>query len=270
MKTRFAPSTTGYLHIGHILHLKYVWGLAKKYNGTVCCRIENHDRERDRPEYETAILEDLDWLGFVPDSGLSIHHHPHPSPFRQSDCSDIYEKMLQRLVEKDLVYGCSCTRKEIQARNKSSDNELCYDGTCAQKNLPLEGNTVRFRIPPTSITFTDERLGAQTQTPKNQCGDFSLRDRNGQWTYHFCCVCDDIRHGIDWVIRGEDLLQSTARQILLFHAFDAPPPRYFHHPLLCDSNGNKWSKRQHAQSIAQQRKLHISAKEILKGIDSPF
>ena len=263
MRTRFAPSTTGFLHIGHVLHLKYVWGLARKFNGEVLCRIENHDRERDCPEFERSILEDMDWLGFMPDLGLCITNHPHPSPFRQSDCAEYYEEMLKILIAKDLVYGCCCSRREILDQNKGGKGELCYQGTCANKNLPLEGHTVRFRTPPTEVLFDDENAGPQKQTPKSQCGDFSLRDRKGQWTYQFCCVCDDIRQEIDWVIRGEDLLQSTGRQIQLFQAFDSPPPRYFHHRLLCDADGNKWSKRQHASSISQQRALNVPAKTVL-------
>jgi len=113
------------------------------------------------------------------------------------------------------------------------------------------------------VVFEDMRLGECRQTPKRQCGDFSLRDRQGQWAYQFACVCDDIRHGIDCVIRGEDILASTARQMLLFQVLDAPIPGYFHHPLICDDSGEKLSKRQRSESVSQLRDAGISAEEII-------
>ncbi len=263
MVTRFAPSLTGYLHLGHVLHMLYVWGLARTNSGKVICRIEDHDLARRRPEYEDAILEIMEWLGFVPDEGISASNAATPSEYRQSDCGDYYEKMLGILQMQGLVYGCECTRKQILDEQSDEAAELCYTGTCADKGLPLEGNTVRFRVPDGEVVFNDLRLGTCRQIPKRQCGDFSLRDRQGQWTYQFACVCDDIRHGIDCVIRGEDILTSTARQILLFQAFDAPVPSHFHHPLIYDENGEKLSKRQRSESISQLRSAGISAEEII-------
>ena len=280
MITRFAPSLTGYLHLGHVLHMLYVWGIARSRGATVLSRIEDHDLSRRRPEYETAILEDMEWLGFVPDEGITVSNAAKPSPFRQSDCGDDYERMLQRLNAHGQVYGCECTRKQIQAEYDggtpspaSVDSgdavpptmpaELCYTGTCADKGLPLVGNTVRFRVPAGEVVFEDAQLGQYRQIPQQQCGDFSLRDRQGQWTYQFACVCDDIRHGVDWVIRGEDILASTARQILLYQALEAPVPAYFHHPLLCDESGEKLSKRQRSESISRLREAGAAPGEIL-------
>lgn len=261
--TRFAPSLTGYLHLGHVLHMLYVWGIARARGGQVLSRIEDHDISRNRPEYEPAILADMQWLGFVPDLGLSAASAPGPSPYRQSDCARHYEEALRRLAEKGLVYGCECSRKEILARQPQGKGELCYPGTCAEKNLSLEGNTVRFRTSAGTVEFRDLALGDCRQTPANQCGDFSLRDRNGQWTYQFCCVCDDIRHGIDLVVRGEDILSSTGRQIQLFQGLEHPAPDYFHHPLLCDAEKRKLGKRQHSESIALLRETGISAREVI-------
>ncbi|MCK5675542.1 MAG: hypothetical protein KAH99_00845 [Verrucomicrobia bacterium] len=283
--TRFAPSLTGYLHLGHVLHMIHVWGVARAKDARVLARIEDHDRGRARPEYEAAILENMEWLGFVPDLGVSTATVGRPSEYRQSDCSDHYEKVLHGLVEKGLVYGCECSRKKIMrvsnggtsssvsADSVSPDcshtqfppqfNELCYPGTCSEKNLPLKGNTVRFRIPSGSVAFRDLTLGDCHQVPMGQCGDFSLRDRNGQWTYQFCCVCDDIRHGVNLVVRGKDILSSTGRQIQLFQALEAPPPTYLHHPLVCDESGGKLSKRQRSESIDQLREDGASADEII-------
>lgn len=261
--TRFAPSLTGYLHLGHVLHMIYVWGIARAKGGQVVSRIEDHDQSRNRPEYEPAILADMQWLGFVPDQGISVSDAPRPSPFRQSDCAHQYEESLQRLADKGLVYGCECSRKEILAKQSDGQSELCYPGSCAEKNLPLEGHTVRFRIPAGAVAFRDGALGDCHQSPIGQCGDFSLRDRTGQWTYQFCCVCDDIRQGVNLVIRGEDILSSTGRQIQLFEALGHPVPDYYHHPLVCDAHGEKLSKRQRSESIAQLREAGASPDEII-------
>jgi glutamyl-tRNA synthetase/glutamyl-Q tRNA(Asp) synthetase len=263
MVTRFAPSLTGYLHLGHVLHMLYVWGIARARGAAVIVRIEDHDLSRRRPEYEAAILEDMEWLGFVADEGITVSNADGPSEYRQSDCGDQYERMLQRLNAHGLVYGCECTRKQIIDEQSEETAELCYTGTCADKGLPLVGNTVRFRVPAGDVAFEDERLGVCLQIPQQQCGDFSLRDRQGQWTYQFACVCDDIRHGVDWVIRGEDILASTARQILLYEALESPVPAYFHHPLLYDEHGEKLSKRQRSESITRLREAGAAPGEII-------
>jgi glutamyl/glutaminyl-tRNA synthetase len=262
MTTRFAPSLTGFLHLGHVLHMLHVWGVAKAEGAKVLCRIEDHDISRARPEFESAILEDMAWLGFVPDLGITLATASRPSEFRQSDCNTHYMKVLQALEMKGRVYGCECSRKQI-LEAQGGENELCYAGTCADKRLPLEGHTVRFRTLDGAMVFNDLRLGEQRQTPRSQCGDFSLRDRNGQWTYQFACVCDDIRQGLDLVIRGEDILASTGRQIQLFQALEAPAPQYCHHPLLCDDNGKKLSKRQRSESISSMREAGASPEKII-------
>jgi glutamyl-tRNA synthetase/glutamyl-Q tRNA(Asp) synthetase len=261
MITRFAPSLTGYLHLGHVLHMLYVWGVAQKMGSNVLCRIEDHDLSRARSEYEAAVFETMEWLGFIPDLGIRSADEK-PSEFRQSDCSAHYDTVLQTLEKQGLVYGCECSRKQI-LENQRGAGELCYSGTCSEKGLPLEGNTVRFRTLEGEAVFHDLKRGEQRQTPRNQCGDFSLRDRNGQWTYQFACVCDDIRHGVDLVIRGEDILFSTARQIQLFQALDAPVPQYVHHPLIIDDDGKKLSKRQRSESITSFWESGKSAEDIL-------
>ncbi len=263
MTTRFAPSLTGYLHLGHVLHMIYVWGIARKVGAQVVSRMEDHDLGRARPEYEAAILSTMDGLGFIPDRGLSSATATIASEFRQSDCSERYAAFLKILEERGLVYGCACSRKQILEQQSDTQDELCYPGTCSDKNLPLEGNTVRFRVSTGPVAFRDGALGDCLQVPMGQCGDFSLRDRNGQWTYQFCAVCDDIEQGIDLVIRGEDILSSTGRQIQLFQALDKPVPDYVHHPLLCDSRGEKLSKRQRSESVTQLREAGASPEEII-------
>ena len=259
MITRFAPSLTGYLHLGHVLHMLYVWGIARSRGAQVLVRIEDHDRGRARSEYEAAILENMAWLGFFPDLGT----FDFPSEYRQSDCDEHYQNTLQTLEARGLVYGCACSRKEIVSRQSDGAGELCYSGTCSEKGLPLEGNTVRFRVNAGAVAFNDLALGSCHQVPMGQCGDFSLRDRTGQWSYQFCCVCDDIRHGINLVIRGEDILSSTGRQIQLFQSLEKPAPSYYHHPLICDSHGEKLSKRQRSESITELREAGVSVEEIV-------
>lgn len=258
--TRFAPSLTGYLHLGHVLHMIYVWGTARRRGGRILARIEDHDRGRARSDYEAAILDIMDWLGFKPDLGITAADAGRPSEFRQSDCAAQYAAVLQRLAAQGLVYGCACSRSQI---TRGASGELCYDGTCAGKHLPLEGHTVRFRLPPGPVAFEDQALGPCRQEPAQQCGDFPLRDRHGQWTYQFCCVCDDIRQGINLVVRGQDILSSTGRQICLFEALGHPPPAWLHHPLLCDASGNKLSKRQRSESISRLRGTGTAPEEII-------
>ena len=141
--------------------------------------------------------------------------------------------------------------------------ELCYSGTCADKNLPLEGHTVRFRVSDETVVFQDLALGECRQEPRAQCGDFSLRDRNGQWTYQFCCVVDDMRQGGNLVIRGADILASTGRQLQLFDALGCSRPEYCHHRLVLDQEGEKLSKRQRSESVTQLREKGLSSEDVL-------
>ena len=136
-------------------------------------------------------------------------------------------------------------------------------GHCADKDLPLEGHAVRFRVLPDEQRFIDERLGEQVQAPAKQCGDFVLRDRAGQYSYHFAAVCDDIREGTSLVVRKEDLLAATGRQLQLYQAFEATPPRYFHHALVTDREGKKLSKRTLAVSLRHQIENGRSVEEII-------
>ena len=203
--TRFAPAPTGFLHLGHVVNAIYVWGMARAKGGRVLLRIENHDRQRSRPEYEQAILEDLDWLGFVADE----------PPVRQSERGNVYDAALERLRTAGLIYACECSRTGIAAASQAGQ-ELRYPGTCRDKNLPEQpGLGVRVRMEPSVERFDDVRHGPQQQRPFEQCGDLLVRDRDGNWTYQFAVTVDDDVQGITLVIRGDDLLSSTGRQIQL-------------------------------------------------------
>ncbi|HSM14716.1 MAG TPA: glutamate--tRNA ligase family protein, partial [Thermoanaerobaculia bacterium] len=201
--TRFAPAPTGSLHLGHVADAIWVWGAARALGGRVLVRIEDHDRIRSRPAYHEALLEDLAWLGFEPDA----------PPVRQSDREPIYVGALERLAADGLVYACDCTRREILEREpRDGAAELRYPGTCRDRRLPGERSPIRrIRLEREEITFSDALAGAQVQVPSEQCGDLLARDRDGNWTYQFAVTVDDLEQGIDFVVRGADLLASTGR-----------------------------------------------------------
>ena len=226
--TRFAPAPTGYLHLGHVLNAIYVWETARASgpDARVLLRIEDHDRARSRTTFEAALLEDLAWLGFQADAGVT----------RQSERSALYERALEGLRARGLTYACECSRADIGAGP--------YPATCRDKKLPeAAGFGIRVRLDSTIERFEDRRLGHQEQRPWEQCGDLLVRDRDGNWTYQFAVVVDDWLQGVSLVIRGEDLLDSTGRQIQLARLLGrAQPPAFFHHELLMKSATQKLSK----------------------------
>lgn len=255
LRTRFAPSPTGYLHLGHVVNAMYVWGIARACKGEVVLRLENHDRIRCKPEYETALLQDLEWLGFAPDLGKPADFRAGVCDYRQSDCEAHYQHALKILDEKGLVYVCDCSRKSILGRTAQVDaEELCYDGHCRDRGLgDGPGKTLRVRIPDRTVEFEDVLLGRQVQHPAAQIGDFALRDNHRNWTYQFAVVVDDLRNGINMIIRGMDILSSTGRQIILAEMLGQnSPPIYLHHPLLLDDSGRKLSKRDFSEDIHQR------------------
>jgi len=249
-RSRFAPSPTGYLHLGHIASAVYVWGIGRKLGAEIILRMEDHDRGRYRREYEEAILKDLEWLGFQPDHG--VESLDKPSTYRQSDCLADYQAASEKLKKTGLVYFCDCSRKKI---NQTSAGELFYDGHCRNRNLDSANAGLRLTIDAEAQeSFDDLLLGACTQVPAKQCGDLLLRDRTGNWTYQFGVSVDDYNQDIDLVIRGEDLTASTGRQIYLARKIGRNlPARFCHHPLISDLEGRKLSKRDFAEPVAKHR-----------------
>jgi len=244
--TRFAPAPTGLLHLGHVLNAAFVWNAARRLDGRVLLRIEDHDRERARREFESAILDDLDWLGFVPDIFPTNSFRAGRCDGRQSDRQAVYLEAVAILERQGLLYGCDCTRKTIAAAgSEASDaSELRYTNRCSDRGLPLDDSVGwRVRMDEGIETFDDLRLGPQSQTPAEQCGDVLIRDRLGNWTYQFAVTVDDWRQEIDLVVRGVDLLASTGRQIRLARLLGrAAPPAFMHHPLIMKSPTQKLSK----------------------------
>lgn len=252
--TRFAPAPTGFLHLGHVVNALYVWGMAREAGGLVYMRIEDHDRQRCRPEFEQAIFEDLGWLGFEA-TGPAV---------RQRDREDVYRAAVARLVERGLVYGCSCTRAELQQVAPGADGERRYPGTCRSRGLaPAEGVGWRVRFEPGEERFTDRLSGVHTQDPSRQCGDLLIRDRLGNWTYQFAVVADDLDQGITDVIRGVDLLPSTGRQIRLARLLGREtPPRFAHHALVMRSATEKLSKSDGDTGVRDLRAAGWSAADV--------
>lgn len=244
--TRFAPAPTGYLHLGHVVNALYVWGIAGATGGRVLLRIEDHDRQRCRPGFEAALLDDLEWLGFEPDEPLIADLRSGLSDFRQSDRHDVYEAALARLREQGLVYACDCSRSTFAAwaheRGNRWDGPGC-PGSCAGRELPERLDlALRVRLGAGDEGFDDLRLGP-LGGPAAADGDLVVRDRHGNWTYHLCVVVDDDRQGVDLVIRGEDLLDACPRQLRLGRLLGrAEPPAYLHHPLARKPGGEKLSK----------------------------
>ena len=250
MLTRFAPSPTGYLHLGHVVNAIYVWGVARAARGRVLLRVEDHDRIRCRPEYEKALLEDLDWLGFSADAGRD-------PLLRQSDEPDAYERALEQLRRTATVYVCDCSRKDIGGDR--------YTGRCRTRGLKDgRGRGLRVAIAPGVERFDDLVLGPQEQIPADECGDLLLRDRDGHWTYQFAVTVDDCRQHITDVIRGADLLSSTGRQIRLARMLGrADPPRFLHHPLVLKKQGVKLSKSDRDTGVRDLRRMGLTAAEVI-------
>ena len=242
--TRFAPTPTGYLHLGHVVNALYVWDFAQRHEGGVLLRIEDHDGQRSKREYEAAIVEDLEWLGFRWDGEI----------VRQSARAGIYQSALQRLRDLGLVYACECSRKGIAAGSDMGP-ELRYSGRCAEKNLPEgPGRALRVRLARSEERFDDLMQGPQVQVPSEQCGDLLVRDRHGYWTYQFAVTVDDMQQRITHVIRGIDLLPSTGRQIQLARMLGRPePPVFMHHALVMKSPNQKVSKSDNDTGIREMR-----------------
>ncbi len=244
--TRFAPAPTGYLHLGHLVNALYTWGVARATGGRVVLRIEDHDRQRSRPEYEAALLEDMARLGLVPDEPAIATFRAGPTSWRQSDAGDVYAAALDRLREGGLVYACDCSRSTFAAFEAERGRHwrgIGCPGDCRRRSLPDDGRTgLRVAVGAGSERWVDLLAGPMADEPAAS-GDLLVRDRLGNWTYAFCVVVDDMRNDIDLVIRGRDLLHATAEQIRLARLLGrGTPPRFLHHPLVRKASGAKLSK----------------------------
>lgn len=254
--TRFAPAPTGYLHLGHVANAVWTWGAARAAGARVLLRIEDHDRQRRRPEYDAALLEDLDWLGFRPDVG----------PVRQTDpdAAAAYTGALERLRADGVVYGCDCTRSTFAAwaasRGRPWSGAGCPGGCRARR---LDGPVLRVALGDGEEAWPD-RLAGPCDGEVAPAGDLAIRDRHSNWTYGFCVVVDDDRQGVDLVVRGRDLLHATASQIRLSRRLGRErPPAFAHHPLIRRPDGRKLSKSAGDTGVRDLRAAGRSAAEVI-------
>ena len=255
--TRVAPAPTGYLHLGHVANALYVWGLAGATGRRVVLRIEDHDRQRSRPEFDVALLEDLAWLGFAADAG----------PTRQSDDSTAYETALAQLRDRGLAYACDCTRSTFATWARLHGRHWTGGGCpggCRERALASgRGTGLRVAVGSGEERWDDLRLGPRDDAA-DRAGDILVRDPHGNWTYPFCVVVDDLRQGIDLVVRGEDLLDATARQIRLGRLLGRDlPPSFYHHPLIRKPGGAKLSKSDGDTGVRELRARGLSPAAVL-------
>jgi glutamyl/glutaminyl-tRNA synthetase len=251
--TRFAPAATGFLHLGHVANAIHVWGLARAVDGRVLLRIEDHDRQRCRPEFDAALLEDLSWLGFVPDLG----------PVRQSDADAPYAAALDRLLGSGGAYGCDCSRSTFRAWAAANGQPWSGPGCpggCRARGL--DGPVMRVSLGSGVESWVDGSLGS-ISTAVAPRGDLPVRDRLGNWTYGLCVVVDDLRQDIGLVVRGRDLLDATADQIRLARLLGRDDaPAFHHHPLILRPDGSKLSKSSGDTGVRALRAAGWSAADV--------
>jgi glutamyl-tRNA synthetase len=286
---RLAPSPTGFLHVGHARTFWTAYQRARDSAGTLVLRMEDLDADRSRQEYADAAIEDLRWLGIRwqegPDRGGPF------APYLQSRRHDIYLDAWRKLHRRGLLFPCRCSRKDLEAalsaphENSSPagkldplDDEPIYPGTCRRRlsDAPqLPGPTAqqieapgdvnwRFRVHDGAVVeFEDLNLGRQRFVAGRDFGDFVVWRRDGGPSYQLACVADDAAMGITEVVRGADLLKSTARQILLHRALGFQSPRWFHCRLVVDHNGRRLAKRHDALSLRSLRQRGLTPMNIL-------
>lgn len=268
--TRFAPSPTGELHLGHVAHALWVWGVAAVLDAQVILRMEDHDRTRCHPEHERSILNDLAWLGFDPDGKLLHSIARAPSDYRQSDQPRCYVEAATALAAVTDVYGCTCTRSMLDAPDR--DGERHYPGTCRGQPIDRPGQvSMRARLPDVTTSTEDLLLGELVQHPQSAHGDVVIRDAAGQWTYQHCVVVDDLRHSVNLVVRGADLISSTGRQQLLASLLGRTEPVItVHHPLVLAPDGRKLSKRDASETVRSMREGGMAARAVIDAAAAPF
>jgi len=251
---RFAPSPTGPLHAGSLVAALASWLDARAHGGQWLVRIEDVDTSRCIPEADKIILHQLHTCGLIPDA----------PPVWQSQRSALYRDALDRLAQQQQTYPCACSRKDIEAVlasggiPRSRNAELVYPGTCRSGLHGVEPRAWRFRLADDThnVVWTDRRLGVQHQDVPSDVGDFVLLRADGLWAYQLAVVVDDATQGITHIVRGEDLADNTARQILLQQALGYASPLYLHTPLVLGGNGEKLSKQNGAQPLDLQHPLH--------------
>ena len=236
---RFAPSPTGPLHFGSLVAAVASYLDARANRGSWLVRIEDVDTTRCKPHFSDEILSTLNAFGLKWDGDVMV----------QSQRTARYQSALSTLIDNKLTYACACSRKEISDSALSGVEGPVYPGTCREKNLPALNNAIRVRTAPGEIQFTDRVQGECTQWLDRDIGDFVLKRRDGLFAYQLAVVVDDADQGVTHVVRGADLLDSTARQIHLQRLLALPTPSYLHLPVVVNEAGQKLSKQTLAPAI---------------------
>jgi glutamyl-tRNA synthetase len=272
MRGRYAPSPTGPLHLGNARTALLSWLAARAGGGAYVMRIEDLDGPRVRPGLEARILDELRWLGLDWDEGPDVGGAA--GPYRQSERLPRYADALARLRGAGHVYPCFCSRAEVAAASQAphgpADEGPRYRGTCAAlsagevaRRSATRRPAWRFRVPPGRIAFADGVHGNASFDVSEAVGDFVVARADGVPAYQLAVVVDDAAMGISDVVRGDDLLPSTARQILLYRALDLPPPRFAHVPLVVGEDGTRLAKRHGAPSLGDLRDRGADPREVL-------
>ncbi len=244
MKSRFAPSPTGYLHIGGARTALFAWAWAKKQQGKFVLRIEDTDRERSTQASVDAILDGMSWLGLEHDEG----------PFYQTDRFDRYKEIIKQLLNDDKAYYCECSKERLQTlRDELTEKgeKAKYDGCCRDKKLT--SGVVRFKNPLTGMVVFDDAVKGQISINNQELDDLIIARSDGTPTYNLTVVVDDHDMEIDTVIRGDDHINNTPRQINLYRALDWSLPKFAHLPMILGSDGARLSKRHGAVSVMAYR-----------------
>lgn len=266
---RFAPSPSGRIHLGNILCCLLAWLSARQQGGRVVLRIEDLDTARCPRRYSEQMLEDLHWLGLDWDEGPEVSGPREP--YYQSERTTLYESALQKLTDQGVVYPCFCTRAELHAASAPhrEDGQVLYAGTCrdltaeqAAEKAKTRAPALRLRVPEEDWCFTDGHMGFYRENLARDCGDFLLRRSDGMFAYQLAVVVDDAAMGVTEVVRGADLLDSTPRQLYLYHLLGLEAPKFIHFPLLLTPDGRRLSKR-NADAGLDDLRPRLSAAEIL-------
>jgi glutamyl-tRNA synthetase len=250
VRVRFAPSPTGYLHIGGARTALFNWLFARHHRGVFILRIEDTDRSRSTEEYINAIIDGMKWLGLDWDEG----------PYRQTERMEVYQSYLQRLIDEGKAYYCYCTPEELEQRRQEAikaGKTPRYDGKCRELKNPPAGRTpvVRFRMPDIGQTIVDDLIRGKVSYPNDMFDDFIIMRSDGTPTYNFVVVVDDVDMRITHVIRGDDHLNNTPKQIHIYNALGFQLPRFAHLPMILGSDKTRLSKRHGATSVQTYREM---------------
>ncbi len=248
VRTRFAPSPTGYLHIGGVRTALFSWLQARRLHGRFILRIEDTDRERSTQAAVDAILEGMAWLGLDYDEG----------PYYQTRRYDRYQEAIDRLMAESQAYRCYCSREELEAMREAArqrGEKPRYDGRCRDRRDTPPGITpvIRFKSPQSGETVVDDRIQGRVSFANAELDDLIIARSDCTPTYNLTVVVDDLDMGITDVIRGDDHLNNTPRQINIMRALGHEPPRYAHVPLILGPDGKRLSKRHGATNVLQYR-----------------